>query len=60
MTRYDVDGLIFDDYFYPDGLPLGSGYDFNEYKRDVAPQKRGGEEDVAGRLAPRQCGTHYI
>lgn len=39
VTRYDVDGLIFDDYFYPDGLPLGSGYDFNEYKRDIARRK---------------------
>ena len=39
VTCYDVDGLVFDDYFYPDGLPLGAGYDFAEYKRDVSRQK---------------------
>lgn len=33
VTHYDVDGLIFDDYFYPDRLPLGGGYDFNEWKK---------------------------
>lgn len=32
LTRYDVDGLIFDDYFYPDRLPLGHGYDYNEWR----------------------------
>ena len=36
VTNYDVDGLIFDDYFYPDGLPLGSGYDFAQWKRECA------------------------
>ncbi len=34
VTGYDVDGLIFDDYFYPDRLPLGGGYDFAEWKRE--------------------------
>lgn len=33
VERYDVDGLVFDDYFYPDRLPLGSGYDCNEWKK---------------------------
>lgn len=33
VSRYDIDGLIFDDYFYPDRLPLGKGYDFNEWKK---------------------------
>lgn len=33
VTRYDIDGLIFDDYFYPDRLPLGAGYDYNEWKK---------------------------
>lgn len=33
VTRYDIDGLIFDDYFYPDRLPLGRGYDFDEWKK---------------------------
>lgn len=33
VSRYDIDGLVFDDYFYPDRLPLGGGYDFNEWKK---------------------------
>ncbi len=33
VSRYDVDGLVFDDYFYPDRLPLGKGYDYNEWRR---------------------------
>lgn len=33
VSRYDIDGLVFDDYFYPDHLPLGNGYDFNEWKK---------------------------
>lgn len=33
VARYDIDGLVFDDYFYPDRLPLGGGYDFDEWKR---------------------------
>ncbi len=32
VTNYDIDGVMFDDYFYPEGLPLGSGYDYNEWK----------------------------
>lgn len=32
ISNYDVDGLIFDDYFYPDGIPTGSGPDFKTYK----------------------------
>ena len=37
VTRYDIDGLIFDDYFYPDRLPLGDGYDYNEWKKSKSP-----------------------
>lgn len=33
ISRYDVDGLIFDDYFYPEGLPEGAGYDYDEYMK---------------------------
>lgn len=44
ITSYDVDGLVFDDYFYPDRLPLGSGYDFKEYQAAVAKMKKG--EDI--------------
>lgn len=36
VKNYDVDGLIFDDYFYPDGLPLGGGYDFDRWKKEMA------------------------
>ena len=32
VTKYNVDGLVFDDYFYPDGLPLGRGYDYDRWK----------------------------
>lgn len=32
VTRYDIDGLVFDDYFYPDRLPLGKGIDLEEWK----------------------------
>ncbi len=34
ITAYDVDGLIFDDYFYPDRLPLGKGYDYPRYIKE--------------------------
>ncbi len=33
VSRYDIDGLVFDDYFYPDRLPLGGGYDFDRWKK---------------------------
>ena len=36
VTNYDVDGLIFDDYFYPDGLPLGAGYDYARWQKETA------------------------
>ncbi len=36
VKNYDVDGLIFDDYFYPDGLPLGGGYDFSRWQKETA------------------------
>ncbi|MDE6527998.1 MAG: family 10 glycosylhydrolase [Muribaculaceae bacterium] len=36
VRNYDIDGLIFDDYFYPDGLPLGGGYDFAQWKKECA------------------------
>lgn len=32
VANYDIDGLIFDDYFYPDGIPLGTGHDYKAYK----------------------------
>lgn len=32
VSRYDIDGIIFDDYFYPDRLPLGGKYDFTEWQ----------------------------
>lgn len=35
VRHYDVDGLIFDDYFYPDGLPLGGGYDYDRWKKET-------------------------
>ena len=35
VRNYDIDGLVFDDYFYPDRLPLGAGYDFAEWKKDT-------------------------
>lgn len=41
ITGYDVDGLVFDDYFYPDGLPLGNGYDFAEYQSYRTRHKEG-------------------
>lgn len=34
VTGYDIDGLVFDDYFYPEGMPLGGGYDYDEWKKD--------------------------
>lgn len=37
VTRYDIDGLVFDDYFYPDRLPLGGGYDYDEWKASKTP-----------------------
>ncbi len=45
VTSYDVDGLIFDDYFYPDGLPLGGGYDYDEWKRQC--MDAGGRETMS-------------
>lgn len=33
VSRYDVDGLVFDDYFYPEGMDLGCGYDFDLWKK---------------------------
>lgn len=41
VTKYDVDGLVFDDYFYPDRLPLGSGYDYKEYQADIEKLPKG-------------------
>lgn len=31
--NYDIDGMVFDDYFYPDRLPEGAGYDLEEYRQ---------------------------
>lgn len=39
VTSYDVDGIIFDDYFYPEGLPLGGGYDYDEWVRSDTPDQ---------------------
>lgn len=39
ITRYDVDGLMFDDYFYPEGLPLGNGYDYDEWLKSGTPDQ---------------------
>ncbi|MBD5224972.1 MAG: family 10 glycosylhydrolase [Bacteroidales bacterium] len=43
ITKYDVDGLVFDDYFYPDGLPIGNGYDLTEYQNYRTRYKGSGE-----------------
>ncbi|MCR4922116.1 MAG: family 10 glycosylhydrolase [Bacteroidaceae bacterium] len=33
ITNYDVDGIIFDDYFYPSGMPTSSdAEDYSDYK----------------------------
>ena len=33
VTNYDIDGLVFDDYFYPNGTPLNTeGYDYDLYQ----------------------------
>ncbi|MBQ7041332.1 MAG: family 10 glycosylhydrolase [Muribaculaceae bacterium] len=32
ITNYDVDGIVFDDYFYSSGTPTGSGYDYDLWK----------------------------
>lgn len=37
VRNYDIDGMIFDDYFYPDGMPLPAGMD----KETAANQRRG-------------------
>lgn len=34
VRNYDVDGLVFDDYFYPDGLPLDNGYDWKQWQKE--------------------------
>ena len=43
VEKYDVDGLVFDDYFYPDRLPLGEGYDF-----DLWSQACAADENLSG------------
>lgn len=38
VTRYDIDGLIFDDYFYPNRIPDGeSAPDYELYSRSGSP-----------------------
>lgn len=32
VENYDIDGIMFDDYFYPDRIPLGRGYDYDRWK----------------------------
>lgn len=46
ITDYDVDGLVFDDYFYPDRLPLGDGYDYAEWIEQTTPEG-GGEPSMS-------------
>ncbi len=33
VEGYDIDGLVFDDYFYPRDLPLGKGYDYDDWEK---------------------------
>lgn len=44
IVNYDVDGLVFDDYFYPDRLPLGGGYDFDRWQTECV---KGGKETMS-------------
>ncbi len=38
VTRYDIDGLIFDDYFYPNRIPADkSAPDYELYRRSASP-----------------------
>lgn len=46
ITKYDVDGLVFDDYFYPDRLPLGNGYDYDEWLSQCSGES-GGEPSMS-------------
>lgn len=43
VSNYDVDGIVFDDYFYPDRLPLGEGYDYDEWMSQCAPASKSAE-----------------
>lgn len=47
VRNYDVDGLVFDDYFYPDKLPLGGGYDYEQWKHECV--------DAAGKASVSQA-----
>lgn len=47
VTKYDVDGVMFDDYFYIEGLPLGSGYDYPQYDAYVKAQKAANKTAVS-------------
>lgn len=49
VTSYDVDGLLFDDYFYPEGLPLGGGYDYDEWVRSKTPDQAQWRRDNVNR-----------
>ena len=44
VVNYDVDGLVFDDYFYPDRLPLGGGYDYDRWRKECV---KGGKETMS-------------
>lgn len=50
ISRYDIDGIHFDDYFYP--YPV-KGARFN----DAAAYSRYGLQTQPRRLAPGQCST---
>lgn len=42
VTNYDIDGLVFDDYFYPNGIPTDTeGYDYDLYKESGTAMSHG-------------------
>lgn len=58
VKNYDVDGLVFDDYFYPDRLPLGAGYDFAEWKKDAGDSGVSQEDWRRGNVAKTVAAVH--
>lgn len=47
VTKYDIDGVLFDDYFYPEGMPLGSGYDYTQYSSYVTTTEAAGKTPMS-------------
>lgn len=42
LTNYDIDGIIFDDYFYPSGMPANSSaQDYKDYKSSGTTKSMG-------------------